>query len=115
VEAELDEWLRPFYAARDGDDPQLAMNAAELVLDRVYGRPKQTNEIAELDEWLRPFYAARDGDDPQLAMKAAESVLDRVYGRPKQTNEICGPDQGAITLEAIARDALRHQHERWGC
>jgi hypothetical protein len=46
VEAELDAWLHPFYAARDGDDPQLALKAAESVLGRVYGRPKQTNELS---------------------------------------------------------------------
>jgi hypothetical protein len=49
VEAELEDWLRPFYAARDGDDPQLALKAAESVLDRVYGRPKQTSEISGPD------------------------------------------------------------------
>jgi hypothetical protein len=25
VEAELDDWLRPFYVAGDGNDPQLAL------------------------------------------------------------------------------------------
>jgi hypothetical protein len=46
------------------------------------------------------------------AIVDAEAVLDRVYGRPKQSNEISGPDQGAITIEAIAEAALLNMQKR---
>jgi hypothetical protein len=46
IEAEFDEWLRPYYEARDSGDQALAMRAADSILDRVYGRAKQSSEIS---------------------------------------------------------------------
>jgi hypothetical protein len=48
AETELDDWLRPFYEARDGGDPQLALKAAESVLDRVYAGPSRPARSAGL-------------------------------------------------------------------
>lgn len=68
VEAEIDEILKPFFdgltaekalAVSGGykeagyveyvDDPAIRMKAAEALLDRVYGKPKQTTELSGPD------------------------------------------------------------------
>jgi hypothetical protein len=57
VEAEFDEWLGPYYAARDSGDAKLALDAAEKVFDRVYGRPTQRTEMSgglSLEQLIAP-------------------------------------------------------------
>jgi hypothetical protein len=49
VEAELENWLRPYYEARDSGDQALALRAADSILDRAYGRARQATEISGPD------------------------------------------------------------------
>jgi hypothetical protein len=49
VEAELEDWLRPYYAARDSGDQALALKAADSILDRAYGRARQATELSGPD------------------------------------------------------------------
>jgi hypothetical protein len=37
---------KPYVDARESGDPALAMKASDTVLDRVYGRAKQSSEIS---------------------------------------------------------------------
>jgi hypothetical protein len=49
VEADIEAWLKPYVVARESGDPALAMKASDTVLDRVYGRAKQSSEISGPD------------------------------------------------------------------
>jgi hypothetical protein len=49
VEVELEDWLRPYYAARDSGDQALALKAADSILDRAYGRARQATELSGPD------------------------------------------------------------------
>jgi hypothetical protein len=82
VEAELDHWLAPYYAARDGDDPQLAMRAAEAVLDRVYGRAKTTSEISGPDGGEITLKAIAEAARQQLSESGG-----RTQGLPRRVQE----------------------------
>ena len=77
VENEIDLWLKPFsdaLGATDmlgGPDHKTRMRAADSVLDRVYGKPTQRNELsgadgAALPTWLllvAPSAQTRDRAD----------------------------------------------------
>jgi hypothetical protein len=52
VEAELEDWLRPYCKARDSDDQALALKAADSILDRAYGRARQATELSSPDGGL---------------------------------------------------------------
>ena len=44
VEADFDDWMQVYIDARDSGNLELAMKAADRVLDRAYGKPKQSVE-----------------------------------------------------------------------
>jgi hypothetical protein len=46
VQAELEDWLRPYYEARDSGDQALALKAADSILDRAYRRARQATELS---------------------------------------------------------------------
>lgn len=57
VESELEAWIAPYIAARDSGDKKLAMEAAERVFDRLYGKATRRMEHAgglTLEEVLLP-------------------------------------------------------------
>jgi hypothetical protein len=41
VEAEFDQWIAVYDQARTSGDPELALKAADRVLDRHFGKPTQ--------------------------------------------------------------------------
>ena len=57
VEAELAAWVEPYKRGRSDEDVEVAMRAADRVLDRVYGKATQRSEVtgadgAALPAWL---------------------------------------------------------------
>jgi hypothetical protein len=44
IGADVDEWIKPYLDALHSGDPALALEAAERVLDRAYGKPIQRIE-----------------------------------------------------------------------
>src|SRR5690349_13594197 len=42
VEADIERWLQPFEDALEHEDVEIRMRAASQVLDRVYGKPRQS-------------------------------------------------------------------------
>ena len=62
VEGEIDLWLKPFYDALDatdmlgGLDHKTRLRAADSVLDRVYGKPTQRNELSGADGAALPAW-----------------------------------------------------------
>lgn len=73
VEAEAEAVLAPYFEAlAEGEDVEQRMRAADRLLDRVFGRPKQSAELsgalsidehrleAELEAELEALMAARE-------------------------------------------------------
>jgi len=44
-------------------DPEIALKAAEILFNRVYGRPTERKELAGADGGLMTIRVVRDGDD----------------------------------------------------
>jgi hypothetical protein len=44
IEADVDEWIKPYFDALHAGDPELPLRVAEAVLDRAYGKPVQPIE-----------------------------------------------------------------------
>ena len=101
VERESDAVLAPHFEALDaGENVELRMRAAERLLDRVFGRPRQAMELAAAAE--------REGQfAEQTAAKLVEAMMDfaRRLGHPPGDPEVRAAAREALQLVA-ARDPM---------
>lgn len=124
IEDDIDRWLQPIEEALVAEKPLLMwdadaskhvieyvpdlptrLRAVEIVLNRVYGRPRELIELAEPEE--RPNFEAENMDPAvQDATRALARAISRVRERPPSEAQL-----EELRRNGAAQDGVEAGHE----